>query len=637
MMLTQRLQVRQLASMSRHLSYVRDVRIIPIGRKAIQRRPISFTSLPDDGYALAEGSQLQRMHRLARETVDQGLMLHLSKVLVLVSCFTDDLPTLRSVLMCSSIMSVTFHFLFPFPRPVRMGWGFVFAMGHCYALMHYLKENADLTSSFSSEELAAWENTFSSHVAPQCFQRLLALAEKREIKKGEYLTGPTHTGDDKSENEMILVLSGKVEFHVGGKIVTYAKAGDLHNVPILTKEIITNKQKKPKTLQSQFGLNSSEKKANAESSAPNLSGRGVSNDCIALVWNIDKIVEHIKHNEYEASRRGLNEVFHQALFHANLRNEHELMNKQYFRMLKRILHSHMTVSADEKVELKAFRSLHHIEDNEHEALIRHFGWSKDEFESGERHAAAKVDHALRRLSEQFGHALIREQSPQFHQGKPLSQLQQNDKTAKLKKLTIVPDSVSSAETAGAKIQPPLIAQETAEPASQKSFLANRSRRSQSVGGVVRNEASLACGPEALQSQSGTRSALKELAVNSGLSRSFEKDLSNQPRRVHLSGKHDILTRQSIDTFHKDAVASKAFRKIEISAMKMFSSEIKKKIEHSKIRTTEPQTEMGPSSQILERARSSTLTGVTDNISSEVEAEKVNSESRSRNARSASVF
>ena len=86
----------------------------------------------------------------------------------------------------------------------------------------------------------------------------------------------------------------------------------------------------------------------------------------------------------------------------------------------------MTVSTDEKAELKAFRSLHHIEDAEHEALIRHFGWSKDEFDSGERHAAAKVDHALRRLSEQFGHALVREQSPQVHQGKSLSQIQQND-------------------------------------------------------------------------------------------------------------------------------------------------------------------------------------------------------------------
>ena len=254
--------------MSRHLSYVRGVRIMPIGRKTIQRRPISFTSLPDDGYALAEGSQLQRMHRWARESLDQGLMLHLGKVLVLVSCFTDDLPTLRSVLMFSSITSITFHFLFPSPRPVRMGWGFFFAVGHCYALMHYLKENADLTSSFSTEELAAWENTFSSHVAPQCFRRLLALAEKREIKKGEHFTGPKHAGDDNSENEMILVLSGKVEFHVGGKIVTHAKAGDLHNVPILAKEVITNKQKKPKVLQSQFGLNSSEKKANAESSAP---------------------------------------------------------------------------------------------------------------------------------------------------------------------------------------------------------------------------------------------------------------------------------------------------------------------------------------------------------------------------------
>lgn len=67
-------------------------------------RRFSLTSLPDDGVKLREGTFLARLHGRARTVIDQGFVLHSSKLLILVSCFTLDWTTLRVVLTTSSFM-----------------------------------------------------------------------------------------------------------------------------------------------------------------------------------------------------------------------------------------------------------------------------------------------------------------------------------------------------------------------------------------------------------------------------------------------------------------------------------------------------------------------------------------------------
>lgn len=115
-------------------------------RRAVRwcaQRRISFGPKPDDGFPLVEGTRFDRLHKWCRAHVDQGFLLHSSKVLVLVSCFTMDWSTLRTVLILSSSCSVMFHFLFPIPRPPRMMWGMIFACGHAYSLYMYLREHAE--------------------------------------------------------------------------------------------------------------------------------------------------------------------------------------------------------------------------------------------------------------------------------------------------------------------------------------------------------------------------------------------------------------------------------------------------------------------------------------------------------------
>jgi hypothetical protein len=103
----------------------------------------SFRKLDVEGFPLAEGSFFWRMHKQARDSLDQALVYHGGKILVLVSCFTLDWTTLRCVLIGSSLASISFQGTFPLPRPTRMAWGVIFALGHAYSLMLHLREHWD--------------------------------------------------------------------------------------------------------------------------------------------------------------------------------------------------------------------------------------------------------------------------------------------------------------------------------------------------------------------------------------------------------------------------------------------------------------------------------------------------------------
>ena len=135
------------------------VRVVP--RRVVQwcsRRRISFGPKPDDGFPLVEGSRSHKIHQWCRAHIDQGALLHASKVFVLISAFTLDWTVLRTVLILSSSFSVMFHFLFPVPRPPRMMWGIIFAFGHAYSLHLYLREHADY--ELDEEDNKTYEDIF---------------------------------------------------------------------------------------------------------------------------------------------------------------------------------------------------------------------------------------------------------------------------------------------------------------------------------------------------------------------------------------------------------------------------------------------------------------------------------------------
>ena len=135
---------------------------------------------------LREGSLLARWHSRARDVFDQGMLLHGSKIMVLVSCFTVDWGVLRVVLITSSLMSMAFHGLFPAPRPVRMAWGLIFALGHMYSLALYLRETYDWQLNEHDQEV--YKEIFEPHGFTKWhFLKLLEKGEYRTYKPGEVI------------------------------------------------------------------------------------------------------------------------------------------------------------------------------------------------------------------------------------------------------------------------------------------------------------------------------------------------------------------------------------------------------------------------------------------------------------------
>lgn len=155
-------------------------------RSLIQKRFINFGNRPDDGYALTDGSFLKVIHQRARDKLNQSILLHSSKIMVLVSCFTLDWTVLRCTLITSSLMSVAFHFLFPHPRPARMMWGIIFAVGHAYSLFLHLRETADY--QLEPFESNLYESLFAEHGFTKWhFLQMMSKAEVKHFEQGEYI------------------------------------------------------------------------------------------------------------------------------------------------------------------------------------------------------------------------------------------------------------------------------------------------------------------------------------------------------------------------------------------------------------------------------------------------------------------
>ena len=171
------------------------------------RRKISFGSLPDDGVPLRKGSRLAALHAWLRPRVDQGMLLHGSKVLILISCFTLDWATLRCTLVASSFMSIAFHGLFPAPRPVRMAWGALFAAGHLFSLGRHLCETIEWELGDDESEKFFVE-VFEPHGWTRWNMRtLLAQGEFVDVAPGECINEEAEPIDS-----FTILLSGRAEF-----------------------------------------------------------------------------------------------------------------------------------------------------------------------------------------------------------------------------------------------------------------------------------------------------------------------------------------------------------------------------------------------------------------------------------------
>ena len=108
-----------------------------------KRKAFTLGEKPDDGVALIKGSIWDRSIRSSRLPISR-MIFHMGKLLTLVSCFTTDWVFMRLALMGSAMCSTTFHFVFPDPRPMRMFYGALFAVGHAYALFKYTLEHSNL-------------------------------------------------------------------------------------------------------------------------------------------------------------------------------------------------------------------------------------------------------------------------------------------------------------------------------------------------------------------------------------------------------------------------------------------------------------------------------------------------------------
>lgn len=135
---------------------------------------------------LVTGSLIDRVHKLGRACIHQGLLHHCGRGLLFVAILSDEWSIVRLSLTSGAICSVAFHFLFPFPRPARMAWASVFAVGHLCALYRECKEN--LPVSLTDDERQLYAQCFEPvGFTPWHFRQIMALAKPVRLEPGDVL------------------------------------------------------------------------------------------------------------------------------------------------------------------------------------------------------------------------------------------------------------------------------------------------------------------------------------------------------------------------------------------------------------------------------------------------------------------
>jgi CRP-like cAMP-binding protein len=173
------------------------------------KRCFTLGSKPDDGVPLVPGSRLQTIHGRIRGTLSQGVVFHCSKALTLLSCLSSDWVTVRFVLITSSLMTACFHFMFPDPRPMRMFYGILFAIGHGLALGFYLLERSEWWSFECEEDV----QVFDHFLKPSGFTRYQARQILRYATYMDYSADAEVCRQGEPLTHIFLVVEGTLHFH----------------------------------------------------------------------------------------------------------------------------------------------------------------------------------------------------------------------------------------------------------------------------------------------------------------------------------------------------------------------------------------------------------------------------------------
>lgn len=157
--------------------------------RAVPRRGIltfGKEGRPHDNWPTKEGTILHSLHNKARETFDLGWLYHFSRVMALGAAVTTDWAILRTALIASGSANIVFNFIWPDPRPVRMGWAALFVTIHSMQLARYLHEHRAVELDKDQAELYA--QLFKQHGFSEAqFLKLLEKAEIVTLQDGEHV------------------------------------------------------------------------------------------------------------------------------------------------------------------------------------------------------------------------------------------------------------------------------------------------------------------------------------------------------------------------------------------------------------------------------------------------------------------
>ncbi len=150
---------------------------------------------------------LQRLHARVRSLTDQGLVFHCSKALTLLTVFTNDMYIVRFSLIAASSLSMVFHFVFPDPRPIRMFYGLLFAVGHAVAVFFYWYERSDHWEIRNVEDQAVYDK----HFRPMGVTKHHFLEMRKISRYVDVPAGTLYHQQNGSMEYLSLILSGTVQ------------------------------------------------------------------------------------------------------------------------------------------------------------------------------------------------------------------------------------------------------------------------------------------------------------------------------------------------------------------------------------------------------------------------------------------
>jgi len=292
---------------------------------------------------------------------------HGSFVMLALGYMESDVLLLRMYATSGIVLSILFQYYRPQPLWIPISWNSLFFAINLGMITLILADQAEL-SDLESEVQSLYENTLHDQgMSKMEFSRLLAIAKRRTLSKGEVLK---RCGV--RQHSLFVVVKGRANIshdgHLVGSVNKNHFVGSVAFMTFLTSEVVDSFQ---------------------QTDIPNSDVICSSEEMLVYEWDFDDLRDYLNKHPH------IFHTFQSSMTHdlAQKLSETWRTDERYRCLLEGAL-LEGRVGEVVKTMLEHYRSKHDIDHKRHLQILEELGWTAQEFDQGYQHQKVALKEYL---------------------------------------------------------------------------------------------------------------------------------------------------------------------------------------------------------------------------------------------------